>query len=118
MAEGCEVEGNIPTWEKVDYKLQTKEFFAIVKKLNNKGLNLKTHITSQHVTNVDIMEVFGESKNLRTTNPTLSPTTKLELLRLYSKSYGHNNVTNNEFYMWFVKGYIIQEKGLNIDWHQ
>jgi hypothetical protein len=62
------------------------------------------------------MEVFGESKVLKTTNPALDPTTKLELLRLYSKCYGHSSVTNNEFYMWFVKGYVVQEKGLDIDW--
>jgi hypothetical protein len=42
MAKGCEVERDFPTWEKVDYKLQSEEFFATVKKLNNNGLNLKT----------------------------------------------------------------------------
>jgi len=37
-----EVGGNIPTWEKVDYKLQIEEFFATVRKLNNSSLNPKT----------------------------------------------------------------------------
>jgi hypothetical protein len=62
------------------------------------------------------MEVFGESKVLRTTNSTLNPATKLELLCLYSKCYGHCNVTNNDLYLWFVKGYVVQEKCLDIDW--
>jgi hypothetical protein len=41
MAQVCEVKGDIKTWEKLDYKLQTKEFFAIVKGLRNRGLNPK-----------------------------------------------------------------------------
>lgn len=64
MAQGCEI-GSIPTWEKINYKLQTKKIFAIMRRLNNRGLNPKTHITNTHVTNVDIMEVFGEFKVLR-----------------------------------------------------
>jgi hypothetical protein len=42
MALGFKVRGYIPTWEKVDYKLQTKEFFATIRKLNNSGLNPET----------------------------------------------------------------------------
>ncbi len=68
------------------------------------------------MTNADIMEVFGEFKIFRFINPTLDPATKLEFLCLYSKCYGHSNVNNNEFYLWFVKGYIVPEKGLDIDW--
>lgn len=68
------------------------------------------------MTDADIMEVFGKFKILRFINPTLDPATKLEFLCLYSKCYGHSNVNNNEFYLWFVKGYIVQEKGLDINW--
>jgi hypothetical protein len=42
MGQICEAKGDIKTWEKLDYKLQTKEFFAIVKGLSNRGLNHKT----------------------------------------------------------------------------
>ncbi len=65
MAQGCEI-GNIPTWEKINYKLQTKKIFPIMRGLSNRGLNPKTHITSIHVTTIDIMEVFREFKVLRT----------------------------------------------------
>ncbi len=101
MAQGCELK-DVTKWENVDYKLQVEEVFAFIRKLGNKSLNPKTKITSTHVTKVDIIEVFGESKVLRTTNQNLDPNTKLELLHLYSQSYGHNNVTNNEFYLWFI----------------
>jgi hypothetical protein len=37
----------------------------------------------------------------------------LELLCLYSQCYG---ITNNEFYLWFVKGYIVQEKGIDVNY--
>jgi hypothetical protein len=68
------------------------------------------------VTDANIMEVFKEVKVLRITNLALDPTTKLELLRLYAQCYGHNNVTKNELFLWFVKGYIAQEKGIDINW--
>lgn len=61
-----------------------EEFFVIIKKLNNKGLNPKTQITNTHVIEVDIIEVFGKSKVLRTTNLNLALNTKLGLLHLYS----------------------------------
>ncbi len=83
MAQICEVKGDIKTWEKLDYKLQTKELFAIVKGLSNRGLNPKTQIISAHVTNVDIMEVFGQSNILKTANPNLDPNMNLKLLCLY-----------------------------------
>jgi hypothetical protein len=62
-----------------------------------------------------IIEVFGESTVLKTTHSNLDPNTKLELLCLYSQCYGHNNVTNNEFYLWLIKGYIAQEKGIEVN---
>jgi hypothetical protein len=30
--------------------------------------------------------------------------------------YGTTNVTNNEFYLWFVNGYIAQEKNEIVNW--
>jgi hypothetical protein len=48
-----------PSWEHVDYKYQTKEYFKIVKRLSNVGLNLKTKIPSCLVTKADIVEIFG-----------------------------------------------------------
>jgi hypothetical protein len=62
------------------------------------------------------MEVFKEAKVLKITNLALEITMKLELLHLYAQCYGHNNVTNNELFMWFVKGYIAQDKGIDINW--
>jgi hypothetical protein len=80
--------------------------------VKNKGFNPKTQITNVHVTDEDIVEVFGESQVLRTINLNLDPNTRLKLLCLYSQCYG---ITNNEFYLWFVKGYIVQEKGINVN---
>lgn len=91
-------------------------FFAFVKKLNNKGFNPKIQITNVHVIDEDIVKVFGESRILKTINFNLDPNTKLELFCLYSQCYGTTNITNNEFYPWFVKGYILQEKGVDVNW--
>jgi len=91
-------------------------FFAFVKKLRNKGFNPRTQITNVHVIDEDIVKVFGESRVLKTINFNLDPNTKLELFCLYSQCYGTTNVTNNEFYLWFVKGYILQEKGIDVNW--
>jgi len=59
--------------------------------------------------------MFGEFKILRTTNLDLDPNIKLELLCLHSQCYANNNVTNNELYLWFVKGCIAQEIGRNVN---
>ncbi len=53
-------EGNILNSKNVDYKLHIEEFFATWRKLNNMGLNQKTQITSKHVIDVAIMELFGK----------------------------------------------------------
>jgi hypothetical protein len=42
MAQGCEIR-SIPTWEKINYKLQIEKIFAIMRGLNNRGSNPKTH---------------------------------------------------------------------------
>lgn len=68
------------------------------------------------MTNEEIVGLFGKSRVLRTINLDLDPNTRLELLCLYSQCYSTTNVTNNEFYLWFVKGYIVQEKGIDVNW--
>jgi hypothetical protein len=59
--------------------------------------------------------MFREFKILRATNLDLDPNIKLELLCLHSRCYGNNNVTNNEFYFWFVKSYITQEIDVKVN---
>ncbi len=37
-------------------------------------------------------------------------------MKLYWQVYGTTNVSNNNFYLWFVKGYIAQMKGKSMNW--
>jgi len=67
------------------------------------------------VIEANIIEMFGEFKILRTINLDLNPNIKLELLCLHSQCYGNKNVTNNDSYLWFVKGYIAQEIGIKVN---
>jgi hypothetical protein len=39
-----------------------------------------------------------------------------KLIRLYWQIDGIDQVINNEFMHWFVKGYIIEEIGENMNW--
>jgi hypothetical protein len=48
-----------PLWEVIDYWFETKEYFFVVKKLHNKGLNPKTNFTNAHVCENDLVKVFG-----------------------------------------------------------
>jgi hypothetical protein len=58
-----------------------------------------------------ITEVFGPSfEGFKTTNLNLHPKTKKNLLRFYWKVYGIDQVRNNEFMIWFVKGYNCIKK--------
>jgi hypothetical protein len=103
-------------WDHVEYKNQTKKYFKIVRKLNNEGLNPRANISTQLVSDVNIAKVFGPCTNgYKTTNPHLHPKTKKDLMRFYWQVYGTNQVTNNELMIWFVKGYITQEKGHKIN---
>ncbi len=99
-------------WEHVDYKDQIEEYFKTIRKLSYVGLNPKTEIPSCLVTKVDIVEILSLGcESLKTTNLHLHPNTKRELLKFYQQVYGTTIVTNNEFYLWFVKGYIEEQKG-------
>jgi hypothetical protein len=42
--------------------------------------------------------------------------TKEELLALYKKVYGSSVMTNNEIMKCFVKGFIVEVKGIPINW--
>jgi hypothetical protein len=42
--------------------------------------------------------------------------TKKALVKLYWKIYGSTIITNNEFMLWLVKGYIAQLKGNFMKW--
>jgi hypothetical protein len=67
--------------------------------------------------NGDIVEVFGLLyEGFKTTNLNLHPKMRKDLLRLYWKVYGTNQVTNNKFMIWFMKGYIVQKKGEKVNW--
>ncbi len=73
-----------PPWEHVDYKDQIEEYFKIVKRLSNVGLNLKTKIPNCLVTKAHIVEIFGLGcESLKTTNLHLHCDTKKELVKLY-----------------------------------
>jgi hypothetical protein len=65
-----------PPWEAIDYWLQIEEYFFVVKKLHNGGLNPKTNFTSVHVCENDMVEVFGLYCILKRTNPLIHANTK------------------------------------------
>jgi hypothetical protein len=68
------------------------------------------------VTIEKVEEVWGKCSAFKTTNTTLNPETRSELLQLYTKIYGKMEVTNNEFMTWVVKGYIAEVMGFEVDW--
>lgn len=56
-------------WDRVDYKDQIEEYFKIVRKPNNQGLNPRLSIPTSIVSNANIAEVFGSLYNgFKTTN--------------------------------------------------
>jgi hypothetical protein len=59
------------------------------------------------VFDADILEIFGPSfEGFKTNNLNLHLEMKKVLLQFYWKVYGTEQVMNNEFMLWFVKGYI------------
>jgi hypothetical protein len=75
--------------------------------LSNVGLNPKIEISTNLVIEANIVEIFGLGcETLKMTNPHLHLATKRKLVKLYWQVYGTTNVTKNEFYLWFVRGYI------------
>jgi hypothetical protein len=101
--------------EAVDYTNQTKDFFVNVRKLNGSGMNPRLDLTSEHVYEADLEEVFKKVTKFKTTNNKLHLEMKKKLINLYIKIYGTPHVTNNEFMSWVMKGYIARVKGHNIN---
>jgi hypothetical protein len=75
------------------------------------GLDPKHDLIDEHVTTLDIVTIFGNVKKFKTTNPLLFPNARKEIETLYWKIYGTRHITNNELMVWFVKGWIIKQKG-------
>jgi hypothetical protein len=60
-------------WEIVNYWLQIEEYFIVVKKLHNGGLNPKKNLIDPHVCENDLVEVFGLKCILKLTNHSFMP---------------------------------------------
>ena len=98
------------------FREQTVEFFVKVRGLGNTGMNPKSPADTAGVSSEDLEEVWGKVSSYRTTNTKLHPETRRELISLYAKIYGTEDVTNNEFMLWVVKGFILECKGEVVDW--
>jgi hypothetical protein len=74
-----------PPWEQVPFRLQTAEFFAIVRHLNNTGVNPRDQKGRiwEIITQEMIHKVFGKEGKMKTTSPHLDPNSKRALLRIY-----------------------------------
>jgi hypothetical protein len=98
--------------------LQTEEFFDVVRHLNNTGFNLWTELTFEHVKKTNLDEIFGPLKQpkYKYTNSTLHPNIRKKLVKLCWQIYGTLVITNNDFASWVVRGFITQEKGVNVNW--
>jgi hypothetical protein len=107
-----------PLWEQVPFRLQIVEFFATMKHLNNTGVNPRDQKGRiwETVTQEMIQEVFGKEGKMKTTSPHLDSNSRRAMLRIYWQIFGSADVTNNEFRIWLVKGYITQEMGEVVDW--
>jgi len=84
--------------------------------LNNKAFNPKIDLTNVEVYKKDLLEVFEPKCSLKLTNPLLHLETKQDLKRLHWRIYNVPTLTNNDFMLWLVKGYITQEKGHKVNW--
>jgi hypothetical protein len=94
----------------------TADFFVRERGLSSKGLNPKNSADMSFITPEKIEEVWGKCTAFKTTNTTLKPETRSQLLELYSKIYGKLDVTNKEFMLWLVKGNIAEKMGFEVDW--
>lgn len=90
----------------------TADFFVRERGPSSKGLNPKNSAEMLFITPEKIEEVWGKCTAFKTTNTTLKPETRSQLLELYSKIYGKVDVTNKEFMLWLVKGNIAEQMGL------
>jgi hypothetical protein len=103
-----EANSKFPPWDYVPYKDQTEYYFKIIRKLSGERFNPKANFPPNIMSDADIAEVFGLlAKGFKTTNLNLHPKMKKDLLRLYCKVYGIDQVMNNKFMIWFMKGYIV-----------
>jgi hypothetical protein len=84
--------------------------YSSVRHLPNEGLNPKCDLTTEHVTEADITEVFGSKgiKSFKTTSVMLHPTTKGALFSLYWKIFNSAVIANNEFMAWIVKSFVAK----------
>jgi hypothetical protein len=94
----------------------TADFFVRERGLCSKGLNPKNSAEISFITTEKIEEVWGKCTSFKTTNTTLKPETRSQLLELYSKIYDKVDVTNKEFMLWLVKGNIVEQMGFEVDW--
>jgi hypothetical protein len=60
-----DIDKKYPKWDLVDYKFQDAQFFNEVRKLSSKGLDPKHDLTNEHVTTIDIAQVFGNVKGFQ-----------------------------------------------------
>jgi hypothetical protein len=97
-------------------KTQSADFFIKERGLCGSGLNPKLASDMSCVTLEKIEEIWSKCVAFKTTNTTLKPETRKELLQLYFKIYGKMEVTNKEFMTWVVKGYIAEQMGFEVDW--
>ncbi len=96
----------------LDFALQTKKYFSIVRHLHNKGLNPQTELTIEHVYQANLNEVFGPLKQLKykVTRPFFHLDTKKELMKLCWQTYGTSFITNNDLAIWVVRRFVTQKK--------
>jgi hypothetical protein len=96
-----------PPWEHVDFKDRIEHYFKTVRQFNDSRLNPKSNFPCNNLTKFNIEIFFGPScSSLKVTCPCLHAETKQELLRLYWQVFGTPHIINNEFNVWFVRGYI------------
>jgi len=87
-----------------------EKFFEEESGLLSEGLNPKVASDVAFIINANVEELFGKCIKLHTTNTSLTPNARKDLLDLYSKIYRSTSVTNNKFAGWLVKGYIANLK--------
>jgi len=112
-----EVNSKFPPWDFVPYKYKTEDYFKTIRKLNGERFNPKANFPPNIVFDAKITKVVGPLfGGFKITNLKFHPKTKKDLLRPYWKVYGAEQIMNNEFMIWFLKGYITQKKGEKVNW--
>jgi hypothetical protein len=101
--------------ELAQLKVQSHDFLVTNRGLGREGLNPKLTSVMAVVTAEKLVEVWEECSTFKTTNTTLKPHSRKELLDLHAKIYGKREVTNNEMLGWVVKGYNAELMGFQVD---